>query len=74
MTTVTSAGRTSGKASRHSVPHSVAPSSRMDSNSSLGTSRMKFASTSTDNGMAKAIDGRMIASSVSYICSRMMIR
>jgi hypothetical protein len=74
MTTVTRAGRTSGKASRHSVPHSLAPSSRIDSKSSFGTSRTKFASTSTDSGMANAIDGRMIASRVSYICSRMMIR
>ena len=40
------------------MPHSVAPSTRMDSNSSLGTSRMKLVSTSTDNGMEKAIDGK----------------
>ena len=64
--TVTSAGRVSGNASRHSMPHSVAPSTRIDSNSSLGTSRMKLVSTSTDSGMANAIDGRMIASRLSY--------
>ena len=46
----------------------------MDSNSSFGMSRMKLASTSTDSGIAKAIEGRMIAASVSYILSRMMIR
>jgi hypothetical protein len=34
---------------------------------------MKFDSTSTDSGIANAIDGRMIASSVSRR-SRMMIR
>ena len=43
------------------MPHSEAPSTRIDSNSSLGTSRMKFDSTRTDSGIAKAIDGRMIA-------------
>ena len=62
MVTVTSAGRVSGNARRHSVPHSLAPSSRIDSNSSLGTSRMKLDSTSTDSGMANAIEGRMSAS------------
>ncbi len=44
------------------MPHSLAPSTRIDSNSSLGTSRMKLDSTSTDSGIANAIDGRMIAS------------
>ena len=74
MVTVTRAGRVSGKARCHKVPHSVAPSIRIDSNSSFGTSRMKFDSTSTESGTAKAIEGRMMASSVSYRCSRMMMR
>ena len=47
---------------------------RIDSKSSLGTSRMKLVSTSTDSGIAKAIDGRMIAARVSYRPSLMMIR
>ena len=47
------------------MPHSVAPSTRIDSNSSLGTSRMKFVSTSTDSGIENAIDGRMSASRLS---------
>ena len=74
MHTVTSAGRVSGNARRHSVAHSLAPSTRIDSKSSLGTSRMKFDRTSTDSGMANAMDGRMIASRLSYSLSRMMIR
>jgi len=74
MVTVTSAGRLSGNARCHSVPQSLAPSSRIDSKSSRGMSRMKFDSTSTDSGIAKAIDGRMIAIRVSYIRPRMMIR
>ena len=65
MLTVTSAGRVSGKARCHIVPHSLAPSTRIDSKSSLGTSRTKLESTSTDSGIANAIDGRMIASSLS---------
>ena len=50
------------------------PSTRMDSKSSFGTSRMKFAMTSTDNGIANAIDGKMIAMRLSYSFSRMMIK
>ena len=61
-------------ASRHKVVHSLAPSTRMDSNNSLGTSRMKFDRTRTESGMAKAMDGRMIASRLSYSLSLMMIR
>ena len=72
--TVTSAGRVSGKARCHIVPHSLAPSIRIDSKSSLGTSRMKFVSTSTDSGIANAIEGKMMASRLSYRCRRMMIR
>ena len=56
------------------MPHSVAPSTRIDSNSSFGTSRMKLVSTSTDSGIANAIDGRMIASRLSYRRIRMIIR
>ena len=68
------AGRVSGKARYHNVPHSEAPSVRIDSNSSLETSRMKLVSTSTDSGMAEAIDGRIIAVRVSYRPSLMMIK
>ena len=60
------AGLVSGSASRHMVCQSVQPSSRIDSNSSLGTSRMKLDRISTVIGMAKAMDGRMSASRVSY--------
>ena len=74
MLTVTSAGRVSGKARCRKVAHSLAPSTRIESNSSLGTSRMKLESTSTDSGIANAIDGRMIASRVSYMCRRMTMR
>ena len=74
MATVTSAGRVSGKASSRAAATRVAPSTRIDSNSSLGTSRMKLVRTRTDRGIAKAIEGRMIASSVSYSCSLMMMR
>ena len=56
------------------VRHSVAPSTRIASKSSFGTSRTKLLRTSTDSGMANAMDGRMIASSVSYRCSLMMMR
>ena len=56
------------------MAHSLAPSTRIESKSSLGTSRMKLESTSTDSGIANAIDGRMMASRVSYICRRMTMR
>src|SRR4051812_48016406 len=65
MVPVTSAGRVSGNARFHSIFHSLAPSSRIDSKSSLGTSRTKLDRTSTDSGIANAMDGRMIASRVS---------
>jgi hypothetical protein len=71
---VTTAGLVSGKASRQSMPQSVAPSSRIDSNSSLGTSLMKLDRISTDSGIANAMEGSISASSESYRCSLMMIR
>jgi hypothetical protein len=74
MLTVTNAGRVTGNASRQIGAHSLAASTRIDSRNSLGTSRMKFVRTSTDSGMANAIDGRMIAVRLSYSFSRMMIR
>ena len=71
MATVTSAGRHMGAARRHSICQSVAPSTFMDSKSSLGTSRRKFVRMSTEMGMAKAAEGRMSAHRVSYrpICT-----
>jgi hypothetical protein len=48
-----------------SDPAQRAPSTRIESNSSLGTSRTKLASTSTDSGMANATDGRINASRLS---------
>ena len=45
--------------------HSLAPSSRIDSNRSRGTSRRKLVSTSTASGMAKAIDGIAMAARLS---------
>ena len=65
MVTVTNAGLVSGKARFHRVCQSDAPSVRIDSKSSFGTSRTKFDSTSTDSGMAKAMDGRIRANRVS---------
>ncbi|GAA3105506.1 hypothetical protein GCM10020001_023850 [Nonomuraea salmonea] len=73
MPTVTRAGRASGSTSRHSMTQSPAPSIRIDSNSSLGMSRMKFARISTVIGIAKPMDGRISASRLSYRCRRVIM-
>ncbi len=69
-----SAGRVSGNASFHSIAHSVAPSTRIESNSSDGTSRTKLVITSTESGIANAIDGKIIARRVSYSFNLMINR
>ena len=74
MLTVTMAGLVSGKASRHAICHSVQPSIRIDSNSSLGTSRRNVLKINTVSGMPNAMDGRINAPRVSYIRIRVMIK
>ena len=66
--------RERGTPAATSCPTRCTRRARIDSNSSLGTSRMKFDRTRTDSGIAKAIDGRISASRVSYSFSLMMIR
>ena len=61
MLTVTMAGRVSGNASFHAICQSVQPSSRIDSNSSRGTSRMKLLKINTVSGIPNAIDGKISA-------------
>ena len=56
------------------MAQSEQPSSRIDSKSSLGTSRMKLDRISTEIGMAKAMDGRIRASRVSYMWARVIIQ
>jgi len=71
---VTTAGLVSGNASRQAICQSVQPSSRIDSNSSFGTSRGKLLKISTVSGSPNAIEGRISAPKESYMWILVMIR